>query len=85
MSDREVVVAFLHYKGMFRTVTSKVADKMARLLCDGFGQLSEKNLNPKDLYPLYDWSHVRDSSDEGIAQCAAYLRHRAIAWDYERL
>lgn len=45
-------------------------DRHARTLCDGFGNVPDSD--PHGV--LYDWSHVRDSSDEAIERAAAYVR-----------
>jgi len=72
MGDWDLVVACL---GIRRTIKlSNEADLAARLLCDGMGQLSKSDLDPADHYPATDWSHVRDSSEQAITRCAAYLR-----------
>ena len=73
MSDWDLVVACLSpTQGTIRL--SREADLAARLLCNGMGKLSKGDLDPRDNYPATDWSHVRDSSEEAVAQCAAYLR-----------
>jgi hypothetical protein len=46
---------------------SAEADLHARLLCDGFGKLDRRS----DL--VYDWSHVRDSSEAALDACAEFL------------
>lgn len=52
------------------------AQRPARLLGDGFGNLSSQidDGNEWAEDALWDWSHLRDSSPEAIAACAAYLR-----------
>jgi hypothetical protein len=74
LSSRELVVACLYHSPDVRVEVSALVDRRARFLCDGFGNLSERDLDPTDSYPLYDWSHVRDSSDEAIEVCACFLR-----------
>jgi hypothetical protein len=44
--------------------------EVAYLLCDGFGQIDGRWAREQ----CWDWSHVRDSSDEALARCADYLR-----------
>jgi hypothetical protein len=72
MSDWDLVVACLGIRSTIKL--SREADLAARLLCDGMGRLSKSDLDPADYYPATDWSHVRDSSEAAVTQCAAYLR-----------
>lgn len=72
-TDWDIIVACLSPTKATVTIPSGV-DRHARFLCDGMGPLSQENLDPNDSYLLYDWSHVRDSSVEALAECAAYLR-----------
>lgn len=72
-ADWAMVVACLSPTKRLVTLTPE-ADLTARLLCDGMGKLSKADVDPVDGYPASDWSHVRDSSDEAITACAAYLR-----------
>jgi len=72
LTDWDLIVACLSpTKGTITIHTA--ADRQARLLCDGMGKLSVADL-PADLYPLYDWSHVRDSSEAAVTECAKFLR-----------
>lgn len=73
LSDWQLVVAYLSPAKSSIAIPSGI-ERHARLLCDGMGHLAETDLDPTDSYPLYDWSHVRDSSDDAIAECAAFLR-----------
>lgn len=72
-NDWDLVVACLS-PTKSTTKLSGEANLAARLLCDGMGKLSKADIDPVDNYPASDWSHVRDSSNEAIAACAAYLR-----------
>lgn len=67
MTDHEIVVAFLHHNGHLNAVLSAQQQQDIRLLADGFGQTSNLDL-------VWDWSHVRDSSDEGFARMATAIR-----------
>ncbi len=39
---------------------------------DGYGSLTPAQLTEMDLW--YDWSHIRDSSDEAISRMASAIR-----------
>lgn len=67
MNDREIVMSFLHHTGHLNMVLSAQQQQTIRLLADGFGQTSNLDL-------VWDWSHVRDSSDEGFARMAGAIR-----------
>ncbi|MEE9471800.1 MAG: hypothetical protein V3W32_08760 [Gemmatimonadota bacterium] len=47
-------------------------DEAARVLCDGFGEMSAAML--WNLEATFDWSHVRDSSERAIRKAAAFIR-----------
>lgn len=65
-------------RGERRGELSRAEARELRLLADGFGDLRgtdyAENAAHQDL--LWDWSHVRDSSDAAVARMAAYLRRR---------
>ena len=70
-SDWDLVVSF------FRACDAgKVAAKWERSIrakADGFGRLDYFSNAPE----FWDWSHVRDSSDEAIAKMATKIRRIA--------
>ena len=43
----------------------------AMTLCDGYGQLTGEELKEKDI--TWDWSHVRDSKPDALAEARAYI------------
>ena len=57
----------LHYSGENYAKLTDQQQVAARRLADGFGA----GVTDPDL--LWDWSHVRDSSDEAIRLMAGYL------------
>lgn len=65
MTDRDLVVAHLHWNGKY---ASDLTDKQwlkAYRACDGFGG---------DYKGDFDWSHVRDSSEETFKKVAEMIR-----------
>ncbi len=72
MDDRELVVACLHYEGAIEHLVSDALQWDAYCEADGFGYLDAESL--AEINEGWDWSHVRDSSDEGIARVAQLLR-----------
>ncbi|MFZ5896434.1 MAG: hypothetical protein ACOY0T_35600 [Myxococcota bacterium] len=82
LNDRDLVVQCLHHNGALQIKSTEV-QRRARLECDGFGDLkthaglpgqtkAERDAFIADL--LWDWSHVRDSSDGALRRAAAVLR-----------
>lgn len=72
MADRDLVVACLHYTGeLYDRIPWPIA---WATYCrgDGFGGLTSGEL--LEINGGWDWSHVRDSSDDAIAEMAAHLR-----------
>lgn len=62
------VSSFLHYDGARKHELNRDIKAEALTLCDGMGKVGT---DEPDL--LYDWSHVRDSSVEALAECRAYI------------
>jgi hypothetical protein len=75
----DYVMSFLHYTGEnTKHITEKQATDIKFYHADGFGNLSEKTNNTdsellKDM--LFDWSHVRDSSDEAFLAMAKAINN----------
>lgn len=61
-----IVVAVLGLRAKANTAITHKDHLRALRMCNGFGAT-------QDLTLLYDWSHVRDSSPEAIAECATFL------------
>ncbi len=72
---RNYVVSFLHYTGENTKHINNTIDADARYLhADGFGNLSESNHDVETIKEmLFDWSHVRDSSDEAFEAMAEFI------------
>lgn len=66
---RAVVMAFMSYSGEFRSLLGSSKWVRVGKLADGFGA------NSGDLWASqdYDWSHVRDSSPEGVQAMASAI------------
>lgn len=69
MNNWKLVCACLHYRGIASDLVSNDDHIKARKLADGFGpgQVPENDC-------FWDWSHVRDSSEEAVEAIAASLR-----------
>ena len=69
MADPKFLFLFglLNHSGEFNDVLSGAEHDRAVALCDGFGKMDIATLRELDL--TWDWSHVRDSSDEALAGC----------------
>ena len=77
VTAREIVVSCLHYNGACKdleSISGNAVQAAARELCDGFGDGAEfAKACAVDPDCFWDWSHVRDSSDEGIRRASRYL------------
>lgn len=74
ITDRELVTSILHFSGNARDIVASHVALHAFTLCDGYGSFSLAELREMDI--LFDWSHVRDSSDKALAAAAFYLREK---------
>ena len=72
-SDWALVVACLHHSGELAGKLSDREQETVRLAADGFPMVAELGSEFSDL--LWDWSHVRDSSEEAIGRMAYLCRH----------
>ena len=72
MDDRPLVIACLHYEGEIEHLISSDLQWDAYCEADGFGYLDADSL--AEINDGWDWSHVRDSTDEGFARVADLLR-----------
>lgn len=67
-----IVCACLHYDGKAYDALDTIAQLGARRICDGFGE----GCSNHDL--LWDWSHVRDSSELAIERASGFLVRRFL-------
>ena len=72
-SDRALVVSCLHHSGALRDRLTGKQRYWARRAADGFGEIT--GLDDQSLDCLWDWSHVRDSSDKAFSRMAYLCRH----------
>ena len=72
---RNYVVSFLHFTGDNRNhISDSVNADVRYKYADGFGNLSESNNDVETIKDmLWDWSHVRDSSDEAFEAMATAI------------
>jgi len=68
----DLVVAHLHYNGEKREVLT--AEQRWEVFCqgDGYGKRSPEEL--RKINSGWDWSHIRDSSDQAILHMATMLK-----------
>ena len=66
----------LCHKYLYHSSSNRIADAGTYQeffqMGDGYGSLSATQLTEMELW--YDWSHIRDSSEEAIADLAEKLR-----------
>ena len=67
----ETVASFMHYTGDQRHRLTDAERYEVYCEADGFGYLSRAEL--LTVNDGWDWSHVRDSSDEGVMRMLAKL------------
>ena len=66
----KVLVQFLSHTGLYRYVLTDSAYIRVRMLADGFGT----GISPTTKeHTFWDWSHVRDSSEEAVFKMASKL------------
>lgn len=70
-SDWKLIVKFLHYNGAFHSLMTADEAAVIRQLGDGFGP----GIKDPDL--IWDWSHVRDSSEQAVKAMADMIRQWA--------
>ena len=68
LSNWELIVSFLHWNGSNAGELPDAVEISVRKTADGFG------CDPEAFGALFDWSHVRDSSDEAITRMAKIIR-----------
>jgi hypothetical protein len=70
-NNRAVVMAAMHRMGDLRGALSDGHWSAFYCLCDGFGEV---NFVDAAIRLQWDWSHVRDSSDDALAEVASKVR-----------
>jgi len=80
VTERDIVVGCLSHSGAAAAlVTSKLFER-AYLVCNGFGTIGRAQA----LDQCWDWSHVRDSDDEGLRRAYLVLLRAGVVADAER-
>lgn len=72
LTDWDLIVATLNWRGSCNRILTPEQRARAWEAGDGYGKMSPAQLRELDLYE--DWSHIRDSSDEGQAAVAFAIR-----------
>ena len=74
-TTRKYVMKYLHWTGEQHDVLTDEQDSYLRYyLADGFGNLSEQDLDREIIQDMmWDWSHVRDSSVQAFSKMAGYI------------
>tara|TARA_R110000824_G_scaffold102100_4_gene242280 strand:+ start:4390 stop:4707 length:318 start_codon:yes stop_codon:yes gene_type:complete len=70
--NRDLVVSCLHHSGAMRGRLTADQQQWVRRAADGFGEITGRDDESLDM--LWDWSHVRDSSDRAFGRMALVLR-----------
>jgi hypothetical protein len=72
LTDYDLIVATLYWKGSANRILTTEQRARAWEAGDGYGRMSLAELHELEL--VEDWSHIRDSSPEGIAAVAYSIR-----------
>ena len=70
-ADLAFLVHYLKFDGQLRNALNSDIHDEAMSLLDGFGRMTVEDLREKEL--TWDWSHVRDSTPEALAECRAFI------------
>lgn len=62
---------YLYHSGKLKYRLNTACHIEAMTLCDGYGQMTEEGLKAQDI--VWDWSHVRDSKPDALAEARAYI------------
>lgn len=69
--DLRFLHAYLYHSGEKKNYLGSVRHLEAMTLCNGHGQMTHDDLRSFDL--TWDWSHVRDSNPDALAEARAYI------------
>lgn len=72
----KVIYGFLHFNGVNHEQLNKKQHIQLMALCDGYGHMSTSELITHGL--SWDWSHVRDSSDDALQ----VVYNQLVAWNF---
>ncbi len=62
---------YLYHSGTMKNRLGTTRHLEAMTLCDGYGRLTDDELRAIDA--VWDWSHVRDSTPDALAEARAYI------------
>jgi len=79
LNNWDLIVATLYWKGNANRMLDDGARRRVWAHADGYGKMSIVELQRLEL--LEDWSHIRDSSDEGQKQVAQAIRQELAEMD----
>lgn len=68
---------YLYHSGSASGVLTEAEHDKAVAMCDGYGELTEAELQTKGL--TWDWSHVRDSTEGALAKARTYVASLVMA------
>lgn len=71
-SNWNLVVSCLHHSGENNSALTPEQHQTVRRAADGFGMVT--GMDSESLDMLFDWSHVRDSSQKAIDRMAMLLK-----------
>jgi hypothetical protein len=76
--DWHLVLSYLHHSGTYYGLMTADEKAAVRLFADGYGDLNAQVRHGLSLVTahqlLWDWSHVRDSTDRAMARMARRIR-----------
>ena len=79
MENLKFAYHYLNFAGDYSSVLpDNVQFKIRFELANGFGQLDQDDPNLQD--KVWDWSHVRDSSDEALDRIAGAIRSHVLGF-----
>lgn len=82
MKTWDLIVAVLFHSGSANKILSPAARARVWEQGDGYGRMDLAQLRELEL--VEDWSHIRDSSDEGQERIAKQIRVELSRMDRER-
>ena len=69
--DLHFLCDYLYHSGAKNKRLGSVRHLEAMSLCNGYGQMTGEDLTEQGL--VWDWSHVRDSTPDALAEARAYI------------
>lgn len=82
MKNWDLIVATLYWRGSANRILEGAPRRRVWAHGDGYGKMSGAELERLEL--MFDWSHIRDCSDEGQRQVARAIRTELLELDRKR-